>query len=68
MPIIFNNTNKDQVSQPVQAVQRAAVSNSVEIYPVTKSPDHHILVVDGKAKMISKRSQYLLDMMTTEEE
>jgi len=32
----------------------------------TESPDHHVLVVDGKAKLISKRSQYLLDMMTKE--
>jgi hypothetical protein len=39
----------------------------VENLPVSDSPDHHLLVVDGKAKKIGKRSQYLVDMMTTEE-
>lgn len=35
--------------------------------PISDSQDHHLLVVDGKAKKVSKRSTYLLDMMTVDE-
>lgn len=37
-------------------------------YPISdKSSPHHVLIVDGKEKKLSKKSAYLLDMMTIEE-
>jgi hypothetical protein len=30
--------------------------------------DHHILIVDGKEKMVSKHSSYLLDMLTIDKQ
>ena len=56
------------VSQPRQTVTApVALPPKVEEQLPTPSGDHHILVVDGKARKVAKRSQYLLDMMTTEE-
>jgi hypothetical protein len=81
MPIIFKNevvaSNPveppkveikiiPQVAQPVVEQREEVVATTT--FPTTESPDHHILVVDGKTKLVSKRSQYLLDMMTKEEE
>jgi len=81
MPIIFKNqivtSNSVEppkvevkiIPQPAQQIVRPieeVVTVAETALPTTESPDHHVLVVDGKAKLISKRSQYLLDMMTKE--
>lgn len=33
-----------------------------------ETENHHILVVDGKHKKVSKKSAYMLDMLTIDEE
>jgi hypothetical protein len=81
MPIIFKNqivtSNSVEppkvevkiIPQPTQQIvpqREEVVAVTDTSLPTTESPDHHVLVVDGKAKLISKRSQYLLDMMTKE--
>ena len=48
--------------QPVRTLP-----NQNEIQNIDTSK-HHILVVDGKQKKISKKSSYLLDMLEIEEE
>jgi hypothetical protein len=71
MPIIFNNgVTKAEEPKPAAPPQQKSLSDQINVQqlPTTSSPDHHVLVVDGKTKLVSKRSQYLIDMMTTEEE
>jgi hypothetical protein len=62
MPIIANNL--------VIGSQQAEQTVKNNISPVIESSDenHTILVVNGKPKKISKKSQYLLDMLNLDEE
>lgn len=61
--VVTSTTTPTPIAAPKPAP--AVVEEPQKISP--PSGDHHILVVDGKVKKVAKRSQYLLDMMTTEE-
>ena len=50
-----------RVTTPVQQPQEPDLKN-------IDTSQHHILVVNGKQKKLSKRSSYLLDMLEIEEE
>ena len=50
-----------RVTTPVQQPQEPDLKN-------IDTSRHHILVVNGKQKKLSKRSSYLLDMLEIEEE
>ena len=50
-----------RVTTPVQQPQEPDLRN-------IDTSQHHILVVNGKQKKLSKRSSYLLDMLEIEEE
>ena len=50
-----------RVTTPVQQLQEPDLKN-------IDTSQHHILVVNGKQKKLSKRSSYLLDMLEIEEE
>ena len=60
------------ISERLKVVQRekdieAKAAAEAAKLPISNSADHHLLIVDGKAKKVSKRSQYLIDMMTVDE-
>lgn len=66
MPIITNNIIVAKPSSAADANNQvvALVSNNPNYDP----NEHHILVVDGKQKIVSKKSSYLLDMLTLDDE
>jgi hypothetical protein len=55
------------ISERLKIIQREKELEALEAAKLPFSADHHLLVVDGKAKKVSKRSQYLLDMITVDE-
>jgi hypothetical protein len=55
------------ISDRLRIIQREKELEALEAAKLPFSADHHLLVVDGKAKKVSKRSQYLIDMMTVDE-
>lgn len=72
MPIIANNVivTSQQKNEPV--VEPIINENKRKIKrpppPVEYNSNDTVLVVNGKPKKISKKSQYLLDMLNLEEE
>jgi len=66
MPIITNNMIVAKTSSVADANNQvvAVESNNPNYDP----SQHHILVVDGKPKIVSKKSSYLLDMLTLDDE
>jgi imidazolonepropionase-like amidohydrolase len=63
MPLIVANNN----TSSAQSGQVTLVSSNNQPVAVSSTDTHNVLVVDGKVKKVGKRSQYLIDMMTTEE-
>lgn len=53
---INNNQSSEKPTREIPAQQ----------YPQTD--DHHVLIVNGQAKKVAKRSQYMLDMLTIDSE
>lgn len=54
--------------QPVrQVVRQVATEETIDTSKIDTT-QHHILVVNGKQKKLSKRSSYLLDMLEIEED
>jgi hypothetical protein len=66
----------EEVQKEVQMLSDAAAARplvqNIPIEQANKGPvplpasDHHLVVIDGKTKKVSKTSKYLLDMMTVE--
>jgi hypothetical protein len=68
MPLIINSPQGPQGIQQLNQ-QEQPVSNTVIVVPIDNTiSDHHILVVDGKQKKVSKKSSYLLDMLVIDDE
>jgi IMP dehydrogenase/GMP reductase len=44
------------------------ISDKNENDNIKEDEHHHVLVVDGKKKLVAKQSRYLLDMLTIEKE
>ena len=67
MPIIVlnNSTQSNQAVQTAVANVQPVVATKPANVPVY--PNHNTVMVNGKPKKMGKRSQYLLDMLTTEE-
>jgi len=67
--IIIGDKKIEQVVSKSQPVQPQIFSDQEK--PINENIDtsqHHILVVNGKQKKLSKKSSYLLDMLEIEEE
>ena len=68
MPLIANNIiiKSEKTEQVIkQTLLPEPTLDNIEDKPVEQS---HILVVNGKEKKVGKHSQYLLDMLTIDEE
>jgi hypothetical protein len=66
MPIITNNIIVAKTSSVADANNQVVAIESNN--PNYDPSQHHILVVDGKTKIVSKKSSYLLDMLTLDDE
>ena len=69
MPIIANNFivngEKQEQSAPVETQVPLVPLEKVSMVARTRyDKEHGILVVDGKQMKVSKQSQYILDMLT----
>jgi hypothetical protein len=57
------------ISQGAHSRPRPAESTPVDqpiVEQLPQNDDHHVLIVNGQAKKVGKKSQYLLDMLTIE--
>lgn len=69
MPIIFNNNNAQQTkSAEPEPVVRVSLTEQIIKHNQEEQANHHILIVNGKEKKVSKRSAYLLDMLVIDDE
>jgi hypothetical protein len=65
MGIVANNYIV--VGKPSDAVDANTALTKAENYINTQSVDHPAIVVDGKVRKITKKSAYLLDMLSLDE-
>ena len=72
MPIIFNKpitndsvANNQSVEQP--KIPLVPLENVSLVTKTRYDKDHHVLIVDGKERKISKQSQYILDMLSLDD-
>lgn len=65
MGIVANNYIV--VGKPSEAVDAETALAQAQNYINTQSVDHPAVVVDGKARKITKKSAYLLDMLSLDE-
>jgi hypothetical protein len=70
MPIIFGNNNNAQQTKSAESEQsvRVPLTEQIKKHNQEEQANHHILIVDGKEKKVSKRSAYLLDMLVIDDE
>jgi len=67
--IIIGDKKIEQVVSKSQPVQPQIFSDQEKLINENiDTSQHHILVVNGKQKKLSKKSSYLLDMLEIEEE
>lgn len=70
MPLIANNitvtTNSGEIKEKINLSITEKKEQIVTNEDINK--DHTILVVNGKNKKIGKKSQYLLDMLTLDDD
>jgi hypothetical protein len=65
MGIVANNYIV--VGKPSEAMDAETALAQAQNYINTQSVDHPAVVVDGKVRKISKKSAYLLDMLSLDE-
>jgi hypothetical protein len=71
MAIILNNpiqVQGEQNNSPDTTTPKIKNTMPPRIAPGYNPDDHHILVVNGKEKKVSKKSAYLLDMLIVDDE
>jgi hypothetical protein len=67
MPIFANNfIDKSKLVEEIKLVEISppAATPINEVIEAQETEDHNILIVNGKAKKVSKHSAYMLDMLT----
>lgn len=67
--IVVGNSppSKQEQTKPVgRTVRHIQKEEDQQINQIKKTNGDHVLIVDGKPKKISKKSAYLLDMITSD--
>ena len=71
MAFIYNKPEEQKQQEPPAAVIPIPDPVVVQPTPAPENVDNsgnHILLVNGKQKIVSKKSSYLLDMLTIDDE
>lgn len=64
--MIIGNEKREEVKSKPLVSKPVAKNEEQQINQAKQTHGDHILIVDGKPKKISKKSAYLLDMITSD--
>ena len=67
MPIFANNfIDQSKLVKEIELVEEIspAAAPISEVIEAKETEDHNLLIVNGKAKKVSRHSAYMLDMLT----
>ena len=67
MPIFTNNfIDQSKLVEEIKLVEKTPPASAPisEVIEAKETEDHDLLIVNGKAKKVSKHSAYMLDMLT----
>jgi hypothetical protein len=67
MPIFANNfIDQSKLVEEIKLVEKTppAAAPISEVIEAKETEDHNLLIVNGKAKKVSRHSAYMLDMLT----